>query len=349
MLYGGIEAGGSKFRCAIGEPGGRLVQQATYATTEPGQTMAAVLGFFAAGPDICALGVSSFGPLGIDPTAPNYGQILDTPKVAWQNVSLALALKPLDVPLMFQTDVVGAALAEWYLGGHFLPLDRPGSLPLDRPGGLPLDRPGGLPLDRPGDLSGDRPGGPIEDDPGGHSQARSLAYITVGTGIGMGLLVDGQSLPMAQHAEFGHQFVQRHSGDNFPGCCVYHKDCLEGLASGPAIAERWQVAAVDIHDQAAWDMEAFYLAQACVNLIRTTGVGLIILAGGVLQRQKLLAHVQQQAEILLADYYLPAGNIAQMIVAPTLGQDSGLLGALLGALLSASRSVSQVTENAAKT
>lgn len=103
---------------------------------------------------------------------------------------------------------------------------------------------------------------------GAAREVDSCIYITVGTGIGVGAFVEGNLLHGLIHPEMGHIIVRRHPSDQYEGNCIYHKDCLEGLAAGPAISERWGKAGVELQGQAqVWEMEAYYLAQALVNYL----------------------------------------------------------------------------------
>jgi len=161
-----------------------------------------------------------------------------------------------------------------------------------------------------------------------------MAYITVGTGLGAAVLVDGQPLPGSRHGEFGHQYVRRHPADaEFAGCCPFHGDCLEGLASAAAMAARFgveqsQVASLD--DALAWQIEADYLAQACISLLRSVAAERIVLGGGLMLRQGLLADVVARTGELLGNYHaLSAAELEQYLVAPLLHDDAGLHGALL--------------------
>ncbi len=116
MYIGGIEAGGTKVNCAIGTMDGKIIDQTQFPTTTPEETVAQMLAYFR-NKEIQALGVASFGPIDINPASPTYGSILDTPKPHWSNYNLLADLKQeLPVPIFFDTDVNGAALAEHYWG-----------------------------------------------------------------------------------------------------------------------------------------------------------------------------------------------------------------------------------------
>jgi fructokinase len=159
-------------------------------------------------------------------------------------------------------------------------------------------------------------------------------YVTVGTGIGGGAVVGARPLHGLLHAEMGHVPVRRHPEDppNFVGTCPFHGDCLEGLASGPAIERRWGVPAERLPaEHVAWDVEAFYLAQALTTYIYTLAPERIVLGGGVMRRPGLLPRVRDEARTLLGGYLesdLVGEEIDRYIVSPGLGDRAGVLGAL---------------------
>ena len=157
----------------------------------------------------------------------------------------------------------------------------------------------------------------------------SLAYMTVGTGIGVGLVIDGRCVHGAAHPEMGHYFPRRPSHDDgFAGVCPFHGDCLEGLASGPAILAHWGGTLSELPEtSAAHELVAHYLAQACHTLFATTSVEKVVLGGGVLQTPSLGERIAEVATDFDAGY-LPAGKRHQ-IIAPRLGQSSGITGALI--------------------
>lgn len=162
----------------------------------------------------------------------------------------------------------------------------------------------------------------------------NLMYWTVGTGIGAGLMLGGKIGGGASHPEAGHAFVpQDKVADPFEGVCPYHSNCLEGLASGPAMLKRWGVkSATDLpEDHQAWDLEASYIAYAMVNAILTVSPQIIILGGGVMQRPSLYAKIRKLTLQRLGGYLEHLANEAKMdqyIVPPGLGGDSGLHGAI---------------------
>lgn len=162
----------------------------------------------------------------------------------------------------------------------------------------------------------------------------SCLYVTVGTGIGGGLKVEGNLVHGLLHPEFGHMLLKPLPEDPAPaGCCPYHESCLEGLASGPAIEKRWGVSARELKpDHPAWAMEAKYLAQMCVNAIVTFSPQKIILGGGVMQQMHLFPMIRKEVLRLLGGYVQHPtilGGMADYIVPPGLGTESGIQGAFL--------------------
>jgi fructokinase len=162
--------------------------------------------------------------------------------------------------------------------------------------------------------------------------ARGLAdvvYITIGTGIGAGILSGGHLVHGALHPEFGHLKVPRSPGDEFAGLCPFHGDCLEGVASGPAIAARWGVDGSALPaEHAAWAIQAWYLAHGVLALAAITAPSRVVIGGGVSQVRGLHERVQAEFGRLSAGYFVQS-QFADFIVPPALGQNAGILGALL--------------------
>ena len=188
-LYGAVEAGGTKFVCAIGDAGGAIRAEARFPTADPVSTLTKVRDFLLESSrtlgNICAIGVASFGPVVLDSASPQFGCIANTPKAGWSGTDMiGMLARQFSCPMGFDTDVNAAALAEHRWGA-----------------GRGID---------------------------------NLVYLTVGTGIGGGVLVDGAPLHGLLHPEIGHIRPRRHPLDlTFAGVCPFHGDCLEGLASGP--------------------------------------------------------------------------------------------------------------------
>jgi fructokinase len=161
---------------------------------------------------------------------------------------------------------------------------------------------------------------------------RTALYLTIGTGIGGGFVLDGQPLHGALHPEMGHIRTCRAPDDTFPGHCPWHADCLEGMASGPAIAARWGSPADELPpDHRAWDTEAHYLAEACTGFLCTLSPERIILGGGVMQVPGMLDKVREGMTARLAGYLqhpLYTSQLGTAVCAPGLGSHSGILGAI---------------------
>ncbi|MGB6943347.1 MAG: ROK family protein [Bryobacteraceae bacterium] len=154
---------------------------------------------------------------------------------------------------------------------------------------------------------------------------RNFIYVTVGTGLGGGAILDGRLLHGKLHPEMGHiRIPHDRARDPFPGNCPYHGDCLEGLAAGPAIEARWGRPGHLLPDgHPAWDLEAEYLALGIVSWTCTLSPERILLGGGIMQREELFAKVRARVAELLNGYLE-----TPEIVAPKLGRRAGVLGAL---------------------
>ena len=286
-LYGGIEAGGTKFACAVGSDPRRILSETTIPTTNPNETIERVIQFFLKIQEenaITAIGLGSFGPLDLDRTSPTFGYVRNTPKPGWANTRIVGEIgEALGVPIVFDTDVNVAALGEATWGNG------------------------------------------QDCDP--------LLYLTVGTGIGGGLIIHETPFHGLIHPEMGHIRVPHDwNRDPFPGTCIHHGDCFEGLASGPALHQRWGTPGELLPtDHEAWILEADYLAIAVTNLIFTLSPKRIILGGGVMQRTELLVNVRCKMRELLNGYFehkLLRDEIAEYVTSPKLGNRSGVLGAI---------------------
>ena len=165
----------------------------------------------------------------------------------------------------------------------------------------------------------------------------SLVYYTIGTGVGGGAVVEGKLLHGLVHPEMGHMLLRPHPDDPTPkGFCPYHDACLEGMANGPAIEKRWGISARELPpEHVAWDIEAEYLAQMCVNTIVTLSPKMIVLGGGVMHQLHLFPKIRRRTQELLNGYVAHeaiAKDIDNYIVPPALGDNAGAAGSLLLAL-----------------
>ncbi|MBB5687685.1 ROK family protein [Sphingobium boeckii] len=159
----------------------------------------------------------------------------------------------------------------------------------------------------------------------------TLAYVTVGTGIGVGIVIDGRPVHGLGHPEAGHMLLRRHEAHaGFAGICPFHGDCLEGLASGPAVAAHWGASPSSFPDaHPFWDMEAYYLAQLCATLFLTVAPMRIVLGGGVMKQQAFFARIRARTLHLLGGYVGALDDMAAMdkrIVPPLCAEPPGLIG-----------------------
>lgn len=160
----------------------------------------------------------------------------------------------------------------------------------------------------------------------------SCLYVTIGTGIGGGVLVEGKLVHGLVHPEMGHIPVKRHPSDPFAGSCPYHSDCLEGMSAGPAIEKRWGRKGHELAaDDRVWELEAYYLAQAVVHGILFLSPQRIVLGGGVMKQRQLFPLIHAQVKAMLNGYVQSewiTERIDAYIVPPGLGDNAGLCGGL---------------------
>jgi fructokinase len=278
-MLGAIEAGGTKFVCAVGDETGYIIERIQIPTTVPEETMPKVIEFFKQY-DVEAIGIGSFGPIDVNQDSKTYGFITSTPKTAWKDYPLVKTIiDAFDVPVGFNTDVNAAALGEATFGAA-----------------KGLD---------------------------------SCLYITVGTGIGAGAMVQGKLLQGLTHPEMGHILVRRHPLDHYQGKCPYHHDCLEGLAAGPAIEERWGEKGINLVDRVeVWEMEGYYVAQALMQYVLILSPKRIILGGGVMSQKQVFPIIYKYLAELL-NGYVTLPELSEYIVSPGLGDRAGIIGSLL--------------------
>ena len=159
----------------------------------------------------------------------------------------------------------------------------------------------------------------------------SVVYVSIGTGIGAGVAVNGSLLHGMLHPEAGHMLLRRHPRDGYEGICPFHATCFEGLASGPAIAERWGRPAEELlGDAKVWEMESHYIAQAMVNLILVMSPRIIILGGGVMKQEELFPMIRKRVKKILNEY-LNTNEMTDMehyIVPASLKGNQGVLGCI---------------------
>jgi fructokinase len=283
MIYAGVELGGTKCIVLVARGPGEALARETVPTTTPEKTLGRIertLLELKGAHGFEALGISSFGPIDINPDSPGWGHIAATPKPGWEGTDIAPRLRDaIGVPVVFDTDVNGAALAEMRWGA-----------------GRGMD---------------------------------DFAYITVGTGVGVGLIVNGQPTRGFGHCELGHIRVARVAGDDWPGSCPFHGDCVEGLASGPALKARFGERLEALKpDAAAWEPVAGALAQLCHAIVCAAAPRRIAMGGGVIEGQP---HLLARVNAMLAESingYVELPHDGDYVRAPELGSDAGPLGAI---------------------
>ena len=157
----------------------------------------------------------------------------------------------------------------------------------------------------------------------------SVAYVTVGTGVGVGVVLkDGKPFRGRDHIELGHMPVERHPEDDFPGIGPFHGDCLEGMASGPALIERWQTRPRELpEDHLAWEIEADYLAQLATVITWAFSPDRILFSGGVGARPHLSGKIAAATKRRLNGYSVSHADNDDLVATAALGNDAGLVGA----------------------
>ncbi len=160
---------------------------------------------------------------------------------------------------------------------------------------------------------------------------KCVVYVTIGTGVGAGIYIEGKLLHGMLHPEAGHILLTQRQDDTYEGTCPYHKTCLEGLAAGPAIEERWGKRAADLKDdERVWDLEAYYIAQAIVNYILILSPQMIILGGGVMHQEQLFPKIRSYVKKMMNGYIKTKemADLDHYIVPASLHDDQGIMGAL---------------------
>ncbi len=278
-MYGAIEAGGTKFVCAVSDKTLKIIERVSIPTTKPEETMEEVFAFFDRYP-IETIGIGSFGPIDVNTNSTTYGYITSTPKLAWKDYNFVGEMKKrYQIPIAWTTDVNAAAYGELKKGAAI--------------------------------------------------GKESCVYLTVGTGIGGGGVVNGQLLSGFGHPEMGHLLLKIHPEDHFAGNCPYHGNCLEGIAAGPAIEARTGKKGQLIEEKdPIWNMEAYYLAQAIVNYTLILSPEKIIFGGGVMKQKQLFPLIRAEFKAQMAEY-VQTPPLEDYIVPCELGDDAGITGCLL--------------------
>lgn len=279
MYYGAIEAGGTKFVCAVSNENFDIIDRVSIPTTLPNETIQQVYQFFNKY-NLISIGIGSFGPIDVNKKSNTYGFITTTPKKGWAQFDLVGALEEkYQIPVAFTTDVNAAAYGEFKKGSA--------------------------------------------------KGVDSCLYLTIGTGVGGGAIINGKLLEGFSHPEMGHVLIRKHQEDSYEGNCPFHKTCLEGLAAGPAIEERYRKKGHELEqDDHVWKLEAHYIAQALISYTLILRPEKIILGGGVMKQRQLFPLVRTEFKHLLNDY-VKTPNLDEYIVPPKLEDDAGITGCLL--------------------
>ena len=282
-LVAAIETGGTKILAKISSVDGKTVTEGRWETGSADEAQRDLLPFLSDIPADCwlaAVGIAAFGPLIVDPASADFGKMLATTKPGWTGSNLRSDLSgQLGVPVVVDTDVNAAAIAEQQLGA-----------------GKGLG---------------------------------SVAYVTVGTGIGAGLAIDGRSLKGALHSEAGHLSVIRLPGDEFTSVCSFHPHCAEGLASGPAVRRRLGEGRELADDPELLELVADYLGQLGAALVMAWSPHRILWGGGVVAASQLVPRIERRLVAALGGY--GAGPMASQpgFCAPAMLENAGLEGAFL--------------------
>ena len=288
VRLGAVEVGGTKVICLVGSDPDHIVARTRIPTARPAETLGRIRTFLqqqvAAGGSLAAVGFASFGPLELRRCHPRYGFITTSPKPGWSNVDIVGPIQSaLGVPVGFDTDVNGAALAEGRWGAA--------------------------------------------------RDLHTFVYMTVGTGVGAGAVVEGRVLHGLGHPEMGHLGVPRQPGDDFAGDCPFHGDCLEGMAGGTAIEARWGRPAEQLDGdelRAAVRLEAAYLAAGLRSVVYLIAPQRIVIGGSVAGLPELFPLVRAGLAEELAGYPgLPEHAADDFIVPAALGSLAGPAGALV--------------------
>ena len=307
-MFGGVEAGGTKFVCVIGTGPDDIVEKMRISVAGPAETLEAALGFFqraiASGRRLDAIGIGSFGPVELRRGHVQYGCITTTPKPGWAGTDVVGPfVAAFGIPVGYDTDVNAAALAEgrWGAARGF----------------------------------------------------ETFVYLTLGTGIGGGAVVDGGLLHGLGHPEMGHIAVPRCPGDRFDGVCPFHGDCFEGMASGPAVAARFGRRAEELEGgdrAAAAHLVGFYLAAGVRSIVYALAPGRLVVGGGLSEMPGVMAAARAELESQLNGYPgLPEHRNVEFVAAARLGGMAGPNGTLILAEQAASVASGTAAANVAAT
>ena len=275
-MYGSIEFGGTKIRCAKIDDMGNLLDEIWIKTDKPDENMEQIKKF-SDGQKLRAMGVGAFGPIDVNKNSKTYGMIQHTPKKKWAHYDLYGNLKKsVDTKIEIVTDVGLSAIGEY--------------------------------------------------EKGAGKDCDSILYLTIGTGIGGAYIQDGKLLNGLSHPEMGHIEMIKDERDEGECICSYHKNCFEGLASGPSLMARLgkEAKEVDISDE-AFDIVAGYIGQALITYSLVLRPEIIILGGGLMNKEGFIDMVREKFD-RIKGAYLDFPESSEYIVTPGLGNDSALVG-----------------------
>ncbi|CAL54677.1 ROK [Ostreococcus tauri] len=284
-------------------------------TTTPTETLGAIRAWIEVNArDADAIGVATFGPVELNPAKEKYGYITTTPKPGWEDV-----------------DVLGALFGprgEEEGGEPWV-----GKARLKTPNDVPLAF--DTDVNAPAALEHRALRRELQNVH--RAGGESCCYVTVGTGVGVGVVANGRPVHGMLHPEAGHMHVRMMDDETFPGTCPFHGNCVEGMCGSNALAKRRGVKPADLvtlpDDDEIWDQCAHYLAGLCANLILTLAPERIVLGGGVMQRECLFSKIRAKTRELLNGYLsveqiTDDDHLRHFIVPPAWGYETGINSAL---------------------
>ncbi|MDY3005536.1 ROK family protein [Anaerococcus porci] len=278
-MYGSIEFGGTKIKCAAFDENGKMTSDIWIDTGNPTNNLKKIGEFFKKNP-VEKAGVGAFGPIDLNEKSKTYGHIQNTPKKLWVDFNLLENLKKEVCEKIGLVTDVGLSL----IG---------------------------------------------ESQKGAGLDTNSSLYLTVGTGIGGAYVQDGKLLNGYSHPEMGHISVERLKDDDFKSSCTYHKNCLEGLASGPSINKRLGKNPKDADlKEKPFKIAANYIAKAIYTYTLVLRPEVVIIGGGLINKEGFIELIREEFDKIKGDY-VEVKTSEKYIVKPKLGNDSALIGGYL--------------------